>query len=251
MKDDYVNKIDNAVKEIVNEKQILKSLKHQHIIGIGDGGVMGQVVNPNGSVISGRHFLELEYVSGGLLFDLCVNIGPLGENTGRYFMKQMLSALQHIHGQGVVHRDLKLDNILLDHNMNIKIADFGFATCKNINKLDSFKGTKSYMAPEIKAGKVYDGRHADIFSTGVILFTIVMGVFPFFEALESDYRYYLIQNGHTNKYWQKVNGQHLSPELKDLMMKLFSVEGKDRPTLDQIQNHPWMQAPCNDNAVRN
>lgn len=71
MKDDYVNKIDNAIKEIVNEKQILKSLKHQHIISIGDGGIMGQIVNPNGSKINGRHFLELEYVSGGLLFDLC------------------------------------------------------------------------------------------------------------------------------------------------------------------------------------
>merc|ERR1711935_107440 len=90
------------------------------------------------------------------------------------------------------------------------------------------------MAPEIKAGKVYDGRQADIFSTGVILFTIVMGVFPFFEALETDYRYYLIQNGHTTKYWQKVNAQHISPELKDLIMRLFSVIGKDRPTLDQI-----------------
>lgn len=72
-----------------------------------------------------------------------------------------------------MHRDLKLENILVDDGLTIKVADFGFATYKKINKLKSYRGTKTYMAPEIKEGKVYDGRQSDIFSVGVILFIIV------------------------------------------------------------------------------
>ena len=81
--------------------------------------------------------------------------------------------------KGVAHRDLKLENILVDNELNIKIADFGFATFKNVNKLESYSGTMTYMAPEIKESKQYDGKKTDMFSIGVILFIIVQGIFPF------------------------------------------------------------------------
>lgn len=71
--------------------------------------------------------------------------------------------------------------------MTIKVADFGFATYKSVSKLQSYRGTKTYMAPEIKEGKVYDGRQVDIFSVGVILFIIVMGIFPFQEAIKDEH----------------------------------------------------------------
>lgn len=81
-----------------------------------------------------------------------------------------------------MHRDIKLENILVDKNMNLKLADFGFAANKNIDQLSTFRGTQSYMAPEIRQGKIYDGRQTDIFSFGVVLFTIVVGYFPFSTA---------------------------------------------------------------------
>lgn len=99
----------------------------------------------------------MEYVSGGLLFDLCQNMGAMGEDAGRYFMMQMLDALEYMHNLRCVHRDLKLENILVDSDLNLKIADFGFACYKSIDNLKSYRGTMTYMAPEIKEGKTYDG----------------------------------------------------------------------------------------------
>ena len=73
-------------------------------------------------------------------------------------MRKLFSALNHMHAQEVVHRDIKIENILFDEHMNIKLADFGFATYKKIDTLKTYRGTMSYMAPEIKEGEEYDGR---------------------------------------------------------------------------------------------
>jgi serine/threonine protein kinase len=165
----------------------------------------------------------------------------MGEDAGRYFLSQMIDVLSYMQGKGVVHRDLKLENILVDDELNLKVADFGFATYKKINKLQSYRGTMTYMAPEIKEGKVYDGKQIDIFSTAVILFIIVQGIFPFKEAKKDEYFYNLLLAGKYEHYWKKVGGQGLSEEFKDLILRCFSYEGKKRPTIEEIKNHPWMQ----------
>lgn len=97
-----------------------------------------------------------------------------------------------MHGKKIAHRDLKLENILIDEQLNLKVADFGFAAIHKIDKLKSYRGTMTYMAPEIKEGKVYDGTQIDIFSLGVILFILVQGIFPFKEARKEEYFYNLI-----------------------------------------------------------
>lgn len=100
----------------------------------------------------------LEYIEGGIFFDLVKSAGAMGERAGRYFLDQLIDVLTYLDKKKVSHRDLKLENILVDNDLNLKVADFGFATYKSIEKLKSYRGTKTYMAPEIKEGKKYDGR---------------------------------------------------------------------------------------------
>ena len=125
----------------------------------------------------------------------------MGEDAGRFFANQMLDAMEYMHSNRVVHRDLKLENILIDDNLNLKLADFGFACYKNIDCLKSYRGTFTYMAPEIKEGKQYNGMQADIFSFAVILFIIVQGIFPFKEARKEEYFYNLLLQGKHDTYF--------------------------------------------------
>ncbi len=137
-----------------------------------------------------------------------------------------------MHDNKVVHRDLKLENILLGQDLNLKIADFGFACYKNIDCPKSYRGTMTYMAPEIKENKEYNGTQVDMFSFGVILFIIVQGIFPFKEARTEEYFYNLLTTGQHDLYFKKVNGEGLSDDFKSLITGLFCYNPKQRLTLD-------------------
>jgi len=121
----------------------------------------------------------------------------------------------------------------------------------NVHKLKSYRGTKTYMAPEIKEGKTYDGRQVDIFSVGVILFIIVMGIFPFQEALSDDYYYKLLLTGKKEKYWKKTGGSGLSIEFKNLIESMISHDPSKRPTIKQLLEHPWMKLNGKDGKQMN
>jgi serine/threonine protein kinase len=243
LREEFLNRDSDSIRSVEQEIQILNGLKHKNVVNIVGYGTDGHVLKPSGREIKNLVYILLEYVSGGLLFDVCQTLGSMGEDGGRYFLSQMIDVLSYMQGKGVVHRDLKLENILVDENMDLKVADFGFATFKKIDKLKSYRGTMTYMAPEIKEGKVYDGRQIDMFSTGVILFIIVQGIFPFKEAKKDEYFYNLLLQGRVDHYWKKVGGERLSPEFKELILSMFNYDPSKRPTVDQLKNHAWMKKP--------
>jgi serine/threonine protein kinase len=152
----------------------------------------------------------------------------------------MIEAIEYMHGKSVVHRDLKLENVLLDSKFNVKIADFGYTAYQNVNQLQAYRGTMSYMAPEIKEQKIYDGRQTDLFSLGVVIFIIVQGTFPFKEALPTEMYYSLLATGRTQEYFSTLKADHLSDNFKDLISKLFSYDGNVRYTAQEVKAHPWL-----------
>merc|ERR1712159_828681 len=250
LREEFLQRDGDSIKSVEKEIQILQGLDHKNIVSILGYGSDGFVKKPSGREIKNLVYIMLEYIPGGLLFDLCQTCGGMGEDGGRFFLNQMLDVLDYMQSKNVVHRDLKLENILVDDNLNLKVADFGFATYKKINKLKSYRGTMTYMAPEIKEGKQYDGRQIDVFSTGVILFIIVQGIFPFKEAKKDEYFYNLLLNGKLDTYWKKTGGENLSDDFKDLVLKMFNYDGKQRPTIEELKNHPWMQTPYNVKSVK-
>merc|ERR1719321_456759 len=97
------------------------------------------------------------------------------------------------------------------------------------------------MAPEITEQRQYDGRKSYIFSLGVILFVIVLCKFPFSKAEKDEYYYKLILDGKFEEYWNLTSGLNISDDFKDLTMKMLSYNPEERPTIDEIKEHPWMK----------
>ena len=144
-------------------------------------GENGKLIKSNGKVYENLIYIIMDYVPEGMLYDVVENFQGVGEIVANYFFKQLVDGLEYLLKNQVAHLDLKLENILVDSNMDIKITDFGFSSV-GPSYVDAYGGTKAYMAPEILERKSYNGFKADIFSFGVLLFITTIGTFPFVEA---------------------------------------------------------------------
>jgi len=130
----------------------------------------------------------------------------LGERLSKLIFFRILDGVQACHNAGICHRDLKLENILLDENFSPKIIDFGFATLNN-DHLNDIKGTENYCAPEILRKKLYDGFKADIFCLGVTLMILVTGSPGFDKATRHDPKYHIIMIKKYDEYWKIIESQ--------------------------------------------
>lgn len=123
--------------------------------------------------------MVIEY-AGGELFDFLVSHGKVPEDSARRFFQQIICAVEYCHRHKIVHRDLKPENLLLDSNLNVKIADFGLSNIMTDgNFLKTSCGSPNYAAPEVIGGKLYSGPEVDVWSCGVILFVLLCGKLPF------------------------------------------------------------------------
>eukprot|EP01133_Synstelium_polycarpum_P007854 gene7854-9218_t len=216
-------------KEIEREISILKLLKHGHIITLYDA-----IYEED----RGRICLILELVSGGELFDYIVARGRLAEKEARKFFRQILSGLIYCHANNVCHRDLKLENLLVDENGNIKISDFGYSNIARPGCLMStFCGSPVYAPPEILLEKKYNGAEVDIWSIGVILYAMVTGQLPWSltDGVQVEGIDRLLKGEF--KYPSNVI---LSNEVKELINRMIVAGPSDRAKLSEIKAHSWV-----------
>uniref|UniRef100_A0A8C1FWV1 non-specific serine/threonine protein kinase n=1 Tax=Cyprinus carpio TaxID=7962 RepID=A0A8C1FWV1_CYPCA len=186
----------------------------------------------------------MEYASGGEVFDYLVAHGRMKEKEARAKFRQIVSAVQYCHQKHIVHRDLKAENLLLDADMNIKIADFGFSNEFTIgNKLDTFCGSPPYAAPELFQGKKYDGPEVDVWSLGVILYTLVSGSLPFDGQNLKELRERVLRGKYRIPFY-------MSTDCENLLKRFLVLNPVKRGTLEQIMKDRWINAGCDEDELK-
>lgn len=143
--------------------------------------------------------------------------------------------------KNICHRDIKLENIILTDDLDLKLIDFGFATTQASNETkQSYVGTNTYMAPQVRNKSGYNGNAADVFSVGVLMFIMACGTFPFLQGMINDQYYKYIFAGRPDCYFNKVQATQYSAEFKDLFLRMVSYDEQSRISLEEIKSHPWM-----------
>ncbi|XP_029429395.1 NUAK family SNF1-like kinase 2 [Rhinatrema bivittatum] len=215
-------KDEEDLVHIRREIEVMSSLSHPHIISIYE-------VFENSSKI----VIVMEYASGGDLYDYISERQRLTEQEARHVFRQIVSAMYYCHKNGIVHRDLKLENILLDLNGSVKIADFGLSNVYQHDRyLQTYCGSPLYASPEIVNGRPYKGPEVDSWSLGVLLYILVHGAMPFDGQ---DYR---------NLVKQISSGEYRDPgtpsEACGLIRWMLMVNPDRRATIEDIANHWWV-----------
>ena len=235
---------------IQTEVEALTQLQHVNIVRLVEVN-QGMQVNPKKGSKNVK-YIVLELVGGGELFDFVALGGRLSESTARHFFKQLMDGLKYMHDNGYVHRDLKPENLILDKDFTLKVSDFGFAAPvggrDGSGLLQTQLGTASYMAPEIHLNKPYEGAKVDLFASAIILFVILTQRPPFSSANPKDPHYRLIAANHADVFWQahaeaEEGNDIYSAEFKDLFEKMLALNPGQRPSIEEVMAHPWMQGP--------
>ncbi|KAM8781818.1 MAP/microtubule affinity-regulating kinase 3 isoform 6-T6 [Rhynchonycteris naso] len=214
-----------SLQKLFREVRIMKILNHPNIVKL------FEVIETDKTL-----YLIMEYASGGEVFDYLVAHGRMKEKEARAKFRQIVSAVQYCHQKRIVHRDLKAENLLLDADMNIKIADFGFSNEFTVgSKLDTFCGSPPYAAPELFQGKKYDGPEVDVWSLGVILYTLVSGSLPFDGQNLKELRERVLRGKYRIPFY-------MSTDCENLLKRFLVLNPIKRGTLEQIMKDRWINA---------
>ncbi|KAH0563805.1 testis-specific serine/threonine-protein kinase 1-like [Cotesia glomerata] len=222
---------DVVRKFFPRELDILMKLDHPHVVQIH-------------SIIQRRskYYIFMQFAESGDLLEYITKNGPVGENQARVWLRQLTLGLQYLHEMEIAHRDIKCENVLLTINFNVKLADFGFARFVTDTRgkhvlSDTFCGSLLYAAPEILKGIPYNPKIADIWSLGVIVYTILNKAMPFDETNLA--RLYTLQTNRRWKFQRKVIDK-LSDQVKKLVGNLIEPDISKRWRIEKIVYCSWI-----------
>jgi serine/threonine protein kinase len=182
-----------------------------------------------------NYYVIMEFCPGGDLFPVLLQRSRLSESEARPLIHEILSAVEHLHSRGICHRDIKLENGLLDSSGHAKLSDFGFARFFSADELLHTRcGSLCYTAPEVATSQPYSGPQADMWSCGVMFFVMLTGAIPWVSGANP---VALIQE------IQRVKPRfpaYLSPLIQDLIRGMMMIEPSQRISAAEALTHPWV-----------
>ncbi|KAF0720532.1 Aste57867_251 [Aphanomyces stellatus] len=226
-RDTAVTRVQRRLKKVIMELEIAKSLAHKHIIRY-----LG------GFETSHRICIIHELVDGRDLLEYVLSFQKMEETTAAHVFDQMLRAVHACHGQDIWHRDLKLENVLISHDYDVKLIDFGLSE-RTSEKLRTVCGTPLYCSPELLFLPTntrdigIDGAPADVWSAAILLFALLTGCAPFDDSSFAALRHDVYRN-------DICYPSHLSESVQDLFRTILVSDPDARPTIPDILEHPWV-----------
>lgn len=235
-----------VVSEILNHSK----LRHPHVVGFREVFLTPRHVN-----------IVMDYVPGGALIEYVQQRKRLRESAARWFFQQLVFAVDYCHRKGIVNRDIKLDNLLLQPMAGVprpllKVCDFGYSKQDERATALSKVGTLDYMAPEVLHNREgYDPAKADVWSCGVVLYIMLVGRYPFEAPAERKDQAGMAQG--IAKMLKAMRARQLdipewlrlSPECVDLLRRLLEPEPEARASIKDVMNDPWFQVELPPNAL--
>lgn len=223
----------NMGNQIKKEISIMKMVCHKYVVSL------IEVLASKAKI-----FIVLELVTGGELFDKIVSVKRLDEEQAKFYFRQLVEGVEYCHKLGVCHRDLKPENLLLDENGNLKISDFGLSSlyvgdadsdgASRTQLLHTTCGTPNYVAPEVLSDQGYDGKKADVWSIGVILYVLLAGFLPFDESTIANLFNKIKKAEFTYPSW-------FSNDVKSVIDSMLVADPKQRVSLTQLKENPWLK----------
>jgi len=216
---------------VANEVQSLQQISHPNIVNLAGTNEAGVYTRKQGRGTYTCQYICMELCPNGELFDVLFETGRFQEKFARSLFKQLIEGISACHSAGITHRDLKPENVLFDANFNLKIADFGFAVVvcgrDGSGLLHTYRGTESYMAPEILARRPYNGISVDLFAAGIILFIMMSQNPPFSRASQTDPYYSQLASANP-RFWdihsRNKPSDTYSTEFRSLIQSMLALD---------------------------
>lgn len=236
--------LNSQRKQVHSEITSLKLIDHPHVVKIRSYDLKCKYPDKSGGIRK-TFLLVLEYCHGGELFDILKYTDKLDATTARTYFIQLLKGLKACHDVGVIHRDIKPQNLLLSACYQLKISDFGLShllkdlrdTANETMKTQC--GTRGFQAPELLKGERYT-KACDIFSCGVVLFILLVGYRPFEHAWREDKWYKPMCEQKPNEFWSIHNSVKLDDDSKELLNGMLAYRPQRRLTLQECLKHKWV-----------
>jgi len=233
----FVNKkLVEKQENLKTETSLLQVIKHPNVVQLKD------ICDTKDTL-----FIVMELMEGGELYEEIVKRKSFTEKDASYLMKQLLEALAYLHSKGIVHRDLKLENLLITKpgSLNIKLADFGLSKVYSGEAMQSACGTPYYVAPEILEGEGY-GPLIDTWAAGVLLYVLLSGRLPFSGDTDVDLFKAIME---CDLVWKKPQFDNVSASAKDLITKLIARDPTERLSAEEALQHEWIVSNTSDTEL--